>query len=350
MYADGGLNNTLSSVNRANLCTNCQNCAYSTFNTHELDQTGLSYFNARYYDSDTGRFISPDPTVPDITKTQSFNRYMFVSGNPISMIDVSGYSEEEGGTQGTTSEVTDDDDDSSNVWDDFCDTVSKGLDWAASDFNRQMREAGDQLSGRDIPSQETQQAQQQAAQDKVAFMGAETNLFGSSSQTLTGSDLIALMGEVEGYSLTPVGYKDSLSNKKVRNALISMAEDAGVEMDDMSVQAIDAIALEAGKAGLAKSALLLAPFFISMADLDPSSSAAARAGKFMTMLNLSGADTPFSSSYETTARGMLAVQRLYAYNSATIAMRAYTYYESEKPNNRDFWMKVYEVYAEAASL
>jgi hypothetical protein len=50
--------------------------------------------------------LLPDPTVPSPDKTQSYNRYMFVSGNPISLIDVSGYSEEEGGTQGTTSETT----------------------------------------------------------------------------------------------------------------------------------------------------------------------------------------------------------------------------------------------------
>jgi RHS repeat-associated protein len=106
MYADGGLKNTHSSINRANLCTNYQNCAYSTFNTHELDQTGLSYFNARYYDSDTGRFISPDPTIPNPTSTQHYNRYMFVTGNPISLMDASGYSGTTGGAQGTVDETT----------------------------------------------------------------------------------------------------------------------------------------------------------------------------------------------------------------------------------------------------
>jgi RHS repeat-associated protein len=67
--------------------------SYCKFNTHELDQTGLSYFQARYYDSDTGRFISPDPTIPNPESTQHYNRYMFVAGNPVSFMDVSGYSD-----------------------------------------------------------------------------------------------------------------------------------------------------------------------------------------------------------------------------------------------------------------
>jgi RHS repeat-associated protein len=85
------------------------NFEYSKFNTHELDQTGLSYFNARYYDSDTGRFISPDPTIPNPTSTQHYNRYMFVTGNPISFQDASGYNEEEGTQQETVDDVTNDD-------------------------------------------------------------------------------------------------------------------------------------------------------------------------------------------------------------------------------------------------
>jgi RHS repeat-associated protein len=101
------------------------------FNTHELDQTGLSYLtflpygkkglnqmlfyehkkavprNARYYDSDTGRFITPDPTVPDMTKTQTYNRYMFVEGNPISFVDMDGYQASQSGFPEMTSDVTD---------------------------------------------------------------------------------------------------------------------------------------------------------------------------------------------------------------------------------------------------
>jgi RHS repeat-associated protein len=76
------------------------------FNTHELDQTGLSYFQARYYDADTGRFITPDPTIPNPEKSQHWNRYMFVSGNPIRFQDISGYEETEGTQQETVNEST----------------------------------------------------------------------------------------------------------------------------------------------------------------------------------------------------------------------------------------------------
>jgi len=61
------------------------------FNSHESDKSGLMYFNARYYDPEIGRFAQADPTVPDPGKSQLFNRYMFVAGNPISFVDMEGY-------------------------------------------------------------------------------------------------------------------------------------------------------------------------------------------------------------------------------------------------------------------
>ena len=60
------------------------------FNSHEQDASGLQYFNARYYDPETGRFAQADPTVPDPLNSQAYNRYMFCYGNPISFIDVNG--------------------------------------------------------------------------------------------------------------------------------------------------------------------------------------------------------------------------------------------------------------------
>jgi RHS repeat-associated protein len=125
---------------------NTSNCSSGMFNTHELDQTGLSYLtflpygkkglnqvlfyehkkavprNARYYDSDTGRFISPDPTVPDPSNTQMFNRYMFVGGNPIMFQDIDGYQE----STATGNEVVDQVADTGNdVWRDDVDDFTE---------------------------------------------------------------------------------------------------------------------------------------------------------------------------------------------------------------------------------
>ncbi|MBN1190562.1 MAG: RHS repeat-associated core domain-containing protein, partial [Dehalococcoidales bacterium] len=45
------------------------------FTGQRLDETGLYYYGARYYDHSIGRFISPDTIVPDPYNPQSFNRY-----------------------------------------------------------------------------------------------------------------------------------------------------------------------------------------------------------------------------------------------------------------------------------
>jgi RHS repeat-associated protein len=65
--------------------------AYHKFNSHHLDdESGLYYYNARYYDPGIGRFITPDTIVPDPGNSQSLNRYMYVEGNPITLNDPSG--------------------------------------------------------------------------------------------------------------------------------------------------------------------------------------------------------------------------------------------------------------------
>jgi RHS repeat-associated protein len=61
------------------------------FTGQKLDGTGLMYFNARYYDPVIGAFISPDTIVPDATRLFSYNRYMYVSGNPLNRIDPTGH-------------------------------------------------------------------------------------------------------------------------------------------------------------------------------------------------------------------------------------------------------------------
>ncbi len=61
------------------------------------NETGLDYFNARYYASMQGRFTSPDPLVASghPMNPQSWNRYAYVSNNPCRLVDPSGLAEED---------------------------------------------------------------------------------------------------------------------------------------------------------------------------------------------------------------------------------------------------------------
>ena len=58
------------------------------------DDTGLVYMQARYYDADTARFISIDPTSGSAGNYFKFNRYMYVSGNPYYAMDPDGRDED----------------------------------------------------------------------------------------------------------------------------------------------------------------------------------------------------------------------------------------------------------------
>ena len=57
------------------------------FNTKYEDESGLIYYNNRYYDSDLGRFISQDP----IFEEGGENLYNFVENDPINHWDILGY-------------------------------------------------------------------------------------------------------------------------------------------------------------------------------------------------------------------------------------------------------------------
>lgn len=61
------------------------------FTGHEQDdEVGLVNMGARIYDPLLGRFLSPDPTIPDAGNLQSYNRYTYVNNRPLSLTDPSG--------------------------------------------------------------------------------------------------------------------------------------------------------------------------------------------------------------------------------------------------------------------
>lgn len=66
------------------------------FTGQEYDaETSLYHYGARMYDPQTGRFLTPDTILPGGGKSQGFNRYMYVFGNPISYTDPTGHTPED---------------------------------------------------------------------------------------------------------------------------------------------------------------------------------------------------------------------------------------------------------------
>ncbi|MGD0336366.1 MAG: RHS repeat-associated core domain-containing protein [Candidatus Omnitrophota bacterium] len=62
------------------------------FTGKEIDNTGLYFYGARYYDPQIGRFISADTIVQPPYDPQSLNRYSYCHNNPINYIDPTGHS------------------------------------------------------------------------------------------------------------------------------------------------------------------------------------------------------------------------------------------------------------------
>lgn len=62
-----------------------------TFQTWLGQSMGLNHMNGRVEDAILGRFLSPDPHVPDPSNAQSYNRYSYVNNNPLSFIDPTGF-------------------------------------------------------------------------------------------------------------------------------------------------------------------------------------------------------------------------------------------------------------------
>lgn len=62
------------------------------FTGHEhLDELQLIHMNGRIYDPLLGRFLTPDPNIPDASNLQAFNRYSYVLNNPLLYTDPTGY-------------------------------------------------------------------------------------------------------------------------------------------------------------------------------------------------------------------------------------------------------------------
>jgi len=62
----------------------------------DLEGMGLMDYNARFYDSNIGRFIQPDSIIPSPADPQSWNRFAYVLNNPIRYSDPSGHWVDEG--------------------------------------------------------------------------------------------------------------------------------------------------------------------------------------------------------------------------------------------------------------
>ncbi|KRB84893.1 hypothetical protein ASE26_29605 [Duganella sp. Root198D2] len=59
---------------------------------HQMDaETGLVYFQARYYDPQLGRFITQDPYEGDWKTPLSLHHYLYAYGNPTVYVDLNGY-------------------------------------------------------------------------------------------------------------------------------------------------------------------------------------------------------------------------------------------------------------------
>jgi RHS repeat-associated protein len=57
-----------------------------------MDGIGLYYYYARWYDPVIGRFVQPDPIVPEgVQGTQAWDRYAYVNNNPVRFKDPSGH-------------------------------------------------------------------------------------------------------------------------------------------------------------------------------------------------------------------------------------------------------------------
>jgi RHS repeat-associated protein len=62
-----------------------------TFQTWLGQSMGLNHMNGRVQDAILGRFLSPDPHIPDPSDAQSYDRYTYAGNNPLTYVDPSGF-------------------------------------------------------------------------------------------------------------------------------------------------------------------------------------------------------------------------------------------------------------------
>ncbi len=62
------------------------------YNSQELDkESGYYFYNARHYDPEIARFVTPDTVIDGELSTQGWNRYAYVHNNPIRYKDPTGH-------------------------------------------------------------------------------------------------------------------------------------------------------------------------------------------------------------------------------------------------------------------
>jgi RHS repeat-associated protein len=74
------------------------------FTGQKEDGSGLYYYGARYYDPQTGLFLSADTLVPDPGVLFDYNRYLYARANPLKYNDPSGNCIAQGQTDWDTQE------------------------------------------------------------------------------------------------------------------------------------------------------------------------------------------------------------------------------------------------------
>ena len=61
------------------------------FTGHRADaENELIYMNARYYDSQLGRFLLHNSVIPDLEQPQMLNRFSYVINDPLGYVDLNG--------------------------------------------------------------------------------------------------------------------------------------------------------------------------------------------------------------------------------------------------------------------